>query len=58
MKKSVSLSIMPLQVKFGDKKALEIASKIGVDAVDFELPGRDASDSPCHSSSRLRCFRR
>ena len=36
MKKAVSLSIMPLQAKFGDKKALEIASEIGVDAVDFD----------------------
>lgn len=39
MKKQVSLSIGALQKKYGDQKALEIAARIGVDAVDFDLCG-------------------
>lgn len=39
MKKQVSLSIGALQKKYGDQRALHIAARIGVDAVDFDLCG-------------------
>lgn len=33
----IGLSILPLQERYGDRKALEIAKNIGADAVDFGL---------------------
>lgn len=41
MDKFVGISIHALQKRFGDIKALEIASKIGADAVDFALEDED-----------------
>lgn len=37
MERKVGISTKYLQEKYGDKKALEIAAKIGADAVDFSL---------------------
>jgi len=37
MKRTVSLSLSGLQARFGDKKALEIAKQIGLEAVDFSV---------------------
>ena len=37
MKRKVSISIGPLQGKYGDMRALEIAKELGADAVDFNL---------------------
>jgi len=37
VKRKVGISSKYLQQKYGDKKALEIAAKIGADAVDFAL---------------------
>ncbi len=33
----IGLSILPLQIRYGDRKALEIAKNCGADAVDFGL---------------------
>lgn len=41
MKKLVGLSIGALQRKYGDIRAIEIASEIGADAVDFSLEGEN-----------------
>lgn len=41
MPQKVSISIGALQRQFGDRGALEIASKIGADAVDFNLDGAE-----------------
>lgn len=39
MKRKISLAIGYFQNKYGDKKALEMAAKLGCDAVDFDLSG-------------------
>ena len=41
MKKRIGLSIGAIQRTFGDEKAIEIASSIGLDAVDFSLEGEE-----------------
>ncbi len=43
MKRLVSLSIAPLQKKFGDRRALEIAKELGYDAVDFDTEEPDVT---------------
>ena len=37
MKHKISICIDELQEKYGDRRALELAQKMGVDAVDFSL---------------------
>ena len=37
MKRLVGISVCSLQEKYGDRRALEIASEIGADSVDFSL---------------------
>lgn len=39
--KKIGISTYQLQRRFGDTEALEIASKVGADAVDFDLCSRD-----------------
>ncbi|MBE6728102.1 MAG: hypothetical protein E7562_05605 [Ruminococcaceae bacterium] len=41
MKRKIGFSIGALQKKYGDIKALEIASQIGADAVDFSIDDND-----------------
>ncbi|HBJ19019.1 MAG TPA: hypothetical protein DDY70_04685, partial [Clostridiales bacterium] len=37
MKHKISICIDELQAKYGDRRALELAGEMGVDAVDFSL---------------------
>lgn len=39
MKRKVSLAIGHFQNKYGDYEALDIAKRLGLDAVDFETVG-------------------
>ena len=42
MDRLVGISIGALQKKYGDIRAIEIASEIGADAVDFAIDDNDA----------------